>query len=581
MTEQTPPYVLQNASHQAKLFRQTSSTIVDNEGVINSTSLLVAAKAVPDMSVDIAAGSCWVYGDYATDAKYYFAYNDGSVNVAIAAADASNPRIDIIIAQINDSAYSGSTDDWELKVVTGTPAGSPVAPTTPSSALILATIAVGAGATTIISGNVTDSRVISEVTISQAAHIAQAGAPAATTDRLYNVAGALFWNGTAVAQGDITGVTAGTAMSGGGTSGTVTVNVDVNSAGSVTAATSDYVLIEDVDDNTTKKALISDIIAHGDITSIVTAAASGLSGGATSGAVTLTLNLAGLTAAQNFGADGAGVDVTLHSDTAGDYALWDSSEEKLILEGTNGATVLDVTDGNVVIGDGTLVVGSDGAGEDVTFHSDTAGDSFLWDSSEEKLILEGTNAATVLDVTDGNVSIGDGTLAVSGAVTVGTDGAGADVTFHSATASDNFLWDASDEKLVITGTDGQNALEVADGDVEITDQLTVSGGLVAPLQINAQTGTTYTFVLADAGKMVTSSNGSAQTLTVPPNSSVAYATGTQIIVQAIGSGTATLAEGSGVTINSKDSNKDIDGQYAAATLIKTATDTWSLIGALA
>ena len=115
----------------------------------------------------------------------------------------------------------------------------------------------------------------------------------------------------------------------------------------------------------------------------------------------------------------------------------------------------------------------------------------------------------------------------------------------------------------------------------ISGTLTVETGVVAPLQINAQTGTTYTFVLADAGKMVTSSNGSTQTLTVPPNSSIAYATGTQIIVQAIGSGTATLAEGSGVTINSKDSNKDIDGQYAAATLIKTATDTWSLIGALA
>jgi len=115
----------------------------------------------------------------------------------------------------------------------------------------------------------------------------------------------------------------------------------------------------------------------------------------------------------------------------------------------------------------------------------------------------------------------------------------------------------------------------------ISGTLTVETGVVAPLQINAQTGTTYTFVLADAGKMVTSSNGSTQTLTVPPNSSVAYATGTQIIVQAIGSGTATLAEGSGVTINSKDSNKDIDGQYAAATLIKTATDAWSLIGALA
>jgi hypothetical protein len=109
---------------------------------------------------------------------------------------------------------------------------------------------------------------------------------------------------------------------------------------------------------------------------------------------------------------------------------------------------------------------------------------------------------------------------------------------------------------------------------------TFTGTTTTYLAFNAQTGTTYTFVLADAGKMVTSSNGSAQTFTVPPNSSVAYPTGTQIIVQNIGSANCTLAQGSGVTIQSKDSNKEIDGQYAAATLIKTATDTWSLIGAL-
>ncbi len=257
----------------------------------------------------------------------------------------------------------------------------------------------------------------------------------------------------------------------------------------------------------------------GDITSIVTSASSGLSGGATSGDVTLLLNLGGLTAAQNFGSDGAGVDVTLHSGTSGDYAMWDASEEKLILEGTNGATVLDVTDGNVVIGDGTLTVGSDGAGEDVTFHSDTAGDAFVWDSSAEK--------------------------------------------------------------LTITGTDGQDALDVADGDVSITDKLTVSGGVEAPIQQNNQTGTTYTFVLSDAGKLVTSSNGSAQTFTVPPNSSVAFPVGTQIMVQNVGSANCTLAQGSGVTINSKDSNKEIDGQYASAALIKTATDVWTAIGALA
>ncbi len=166
------------------------------------------------------------------------------------------------------------------------------------------------------------------------------------------------------------------------------------------------------------------------------------------------------------------------------------------------------------------------------------------------------------------------------AAAFGADGSGVDVTFNSATAGDTMLWDASEEKLVITGTNGQNSLEVADGDVAITDSLTVSGGLIAPLQINAQTGTTYTLVAADAGKLITSSNGSAQTITVPPNSSVAFAVGTQIIVQNIGAANATLAQGSGVTIQSKDSNKEIDGQYAAATCIKTATDTWSLIGAL-
>jgi len=126
-----------------------------------------------------------------------------------------------------------------------------------------------------------------------------------------------------------------------------------------------------------------------------------------------------------------------------------------------------------------------------------------------------------------------------------------------------------------------NRIVLDAGGLEFSDGSLQTVAFAPALSINAQTGTTYTFVLADAGKMVTSSNGSAQTLTVPPNSSVAFVVGTQIIVQNIGSANATLAQGTGVTINSKDSNKEIDGQYAAASLIKTATDAWSLIGALA
>ncbi len=69
---------------------------------------------------------------------------------------------------------------------------------------------------------------------------------------------ALISDITALA-GDITEVAAGTAISGGGSSGAVTVNVDVNGASVVTGTTADYILIEDVTDNTTKKCLASDI----------------------------------------------------------------------------------------------------------------------------------------------------------------------------------------------------------------------------------------------------------------------------------------------------------------------------------
>lgn len=68
-----------------------------------------------------------------------------------------------------------------------------------------------------------------------------------------------------------------------------------------------------------------------------------------------------------------------------------------------------------------------------------------------------------------------GTTNITGEVNVGTSGSGHDVYFHSATASDNLHWDASDEKLVITGTAGQDALHVAAGNVNFDGALDVSG----------------------------------------------------------------------------------------------------------
>jgi hypothetical protein len=102
--------------------------------------------------------------------------------------------------------------------------------------------------------------------------------------------------------------------------------------------------------------------------------------------------------------------------------------------------------------------------------------------------------------------------------------------------------------------------------------------------LNAQTGTTYTFVLADNGKLVTLSNASAITATVPTNASVAYATGAIINIQQIGAGQVTIVGDTGVTITSTGATATTPktrAQYSAASIIKTGTDSWTVIGDIA
>jgi C4-dicarboxylate-specific signal transduction histidine kinase len=102
----------------------------------------------------------------------------------------------------------------------------------------------------------------------------------------------------------------------------------------------------------------------------------------------------------------------------------------------------------------------------------------------------------------------------------------------------------------------------------------------AMIAINAQTGTTYTTVLTDDGKLITCSNASAIRVTIPPNSSVAYGIGTQINFAQLGAGTVTITAGAGVTLNSAGAKLKTDAQYAVATCVKTDTNTWFVVGNL-
>jgi hypothetical protein len=104
--------------------------------------------------------------------------------------------------------------------------------------------------------------------------------------------------------------------------------------------------------------------------------------------------------------------------------------------------------------------------------------------------------------------------------------------------------------------------------------------------INAQTGTTYTFVLADQGKYITASNASAQTYSIPTNATAAFPIGTSIDLIQIGAGQVTVSAASSGTTTVLSTGGTAAApkarvQYSALTCKKVATDTWHVIGDIA
>ena len=127
---------------------------------------------------------------------------------------------------------------------------------------------------------------------------------------------------------------------------------------------------------------------------------------------------------------------------------------------------------------------------------------------------------------------------------------------------------------LLGGTTGQVLSKNSNTDMDFTwieqDDTTIA--------FNAQTGTTYTLVAADLGKMVTLSNGSGITLTVPPS---VFSTGNIINIQQIDVGQVTLAQGAGVAITSTGASATapkLRARYSAASILCTGSNTFTVIG---
>lgn len=151
----------------------------------------------------------------------------------------------------------------------------------------------------------------------------------------------------------------------------------------------------------------------------------------------------------------------------------------------------------------------------------------------------------------------------------------------SENAVTEHIWYTAVNSVTVTGTEAMRIDEQGDvglGETSPAGKLDVAGAFRATAGIpeNAQTGTTYTPVLSDAGKEISLNNASSIAFTVPTNASVPYEIGAILIPRQKGAGQVTF---SGTpTINNVNSHTKTEGQFAYVALKKVATDEWDLFG---
>lgn len=137
------------------------SAAVMQEGIVHAGHFKVSQRgAGANQSVDVAAGEAWVDGDSVADQGYYHVVNDATVNVPVAAANGSNPRIDAIVLNVVDSTEVGGSDEYKLESLSGTAtAGATLAnlkgaPAIGNTKLLLAYVLVPTSSTEVINARI-------------------------------------------------------------------------------------------------------------------------------------------------------------------------------------------------------------------------------------------------------------------------------------------------------------------------------------------------------------------------------------------------------------------------------------------
>jgi len=148
----------------------------------------------------------------------------------------------------------------------------------------------------------------------------------------------------------------------------------------------------------------------------------------------------------------------------------------------------------------------------------------------------------------------------------------------NASANDfvRFEHDRTNANIVSGGTSGI-FVQPGNGIVGVSGGVSADAFMLAGGGIRTLTGTTYTFLATDNGKVITMNNASGITATVPSGLPVGYS----VTVIQLGAGQVGFTAASGVTLNSYTSLRKIAGQHGSASVVSYSSNVFNLAGNLA